>query len=371
MRQDVIINSVSRRVSTPANLLMVVLVGGMFCLFRLLMPPPVSHPVDYLSPFLLLFGHLTLDPVPWQWTGDERGRANLGRGFVQALLFDAAWISLVLVCLHLVSQQGPLHHPEAFAPPLESPHLPLGPMPPRPLHHGPWRPFFMAFTLGLVNLAFGLAYGWVSAEKEATEERERATAGLLRQAQAKALQNQLEPHVLYNALNGLAELVHEDPLAAEEAIAKLADLYRMLTVHGNQAAVPLGLERTLVEAYLDMEQMRLGERLEVTWNWPGWADPVLAPPLLLLPLVENAIKHGIGPADVGGRVEIACAREGAAVRLEVRNTGAALGAEARRGVGLGNLEQRLALRPELAGRFDLGAREGWTEAVVQWIPEAG
>jgi two-component sensor histidine kinase len=369
MRQEVIIRSVLRRVGTPANLLMVGLLGGMFCLIPLLTRFPEPGVAELVLPFLLLFGHLALAPVPWQWTGDDRDRAGLGRGIIQALVFDLAWIALVLASMHLLGDPGP---------PRLQPEFPHGPPPPffspqagPPAAHLLIRhPFMRGLGIGSINLAFGLAYGWVCAEKEATEARELQTAELLRQAQAKALQNQLEPHVLYNALNGLAELVHEDPLAAEEAIAKLADLYRMLTVHGNQARVRLGLERALVEAYLDMEQMRFGERLQVSWNWPGWADDITAPPLFLLPLVENAIKHGIGPAEAGGQVVITCLREGPAIRLVVENTGAPLEPESRRGVGLGNLEHRMALQTERSGRFTLAARGGWTEATVQFIPEA-
>jgi two-component system sensor histidine kinase AlgZ len=236
-----------------------------------------------------------------------------------------------------------------------------------PVHRG--QPFRPGLVLGLLNLGFGVAFGWVYAAKEATEARELRTAGLLRQSQARELQNQLEPHVLYNALNGLAELVHEDPLAAEEMIAKLADLYRMLTLHGDEGLIRLEQERRLVEAYLDMEQMRLGDRLQVRWNWPDWADALLLPPFFLLPMVENAIKHGISPSEAGGQVVIACVRAGAVVQLRVENSGSPL-REGRRGVGLGNLETRLGLWTEIAGSFTLDGREGWTTAAVAWKTEA-
>jgi LytS/YehU family sensor histidine kinase len=226
---------------------------------------------------------------------------------------------------------------------------PAPPFGPQPFQH---RPFLPGVALGLVNLAFGLAYGWVCAEKEATEARERRTARLLRHSQARALQNQLDPHVLYNALNGLTELVHEDPLAAEEAIVRLADLYRMLTVHGDATVIRLEQERRLVEAYLAMEQMRLGDRLRVEWQWPAWADQLELPPYFLLPLVENAIKHGMGPA----------------VELLVENTGCPFQGRGK-GVGLTNLETRLGLWTELAAGFTLEARGSWTAASVQWLSE--
>jgi hypothetical protein len=282
MRQEIVTTSLLRRVGLPSNLLMAGLVGGVFCLFQLATRMPETRLADSLLPFILLFGHLALAPVPWQWTGDEADRAGLGRGLVQALCFDVVWIGLVLGGMHLLGWQSPPPHP--FPPP------PMAIPGPRPFPGHPFRP---GLGLGMVNLAFAIIYGWVCAAKEATEASERRTAGLLRQAQTRALQNQLEPHVLYNALNGLSELVHEDPLAAEEAIAGLADLYRMLTVHGDAGLIRLERERELVEAYLAMERMRLGDRLKVTWQWPEWADKLPVPPFFLLPLVENAIKHGI------------------------------------------------------------------------------
>ncbi len=180
----------------------------------------------------------------------------------------------------------------------------------------------------------------------------------------------MEPHVLFNALNGLSELVHDDPLAAEEMIARLADLYRMLTRHSEADFVPLLKERLLVEAYLAMEEMRLGERLRVEWLWPAWADAVVLPPLFLQPLVENAIKHGISPCGAGGDLRISCAREGGWVALAVANTGMALGSAPRHGVGLANLEARLNLWMEGAGAFTLAQDGPWTVAEVRWKEKA-
>ena len=361
MRQEIIAKSIVRRVGLPANLLMVGLLGGMFCLFDLATRGPGSGLASALLPFILLFGHLVLAPVPWQWTGDDADRAELGRGFVQALCFDLLWIALVLGCLHLLGWESRQAHPPQP--------WPTQPAPPPPFHQEPFRHWLGPWVgLGLVNLIFGIAYGWVYSAKEATEASERRTAALLRQSQARALQNQLEPHVLYNALNGIAELVHEDPLAAEEAIARLADLYRMLTSHGDAALINLEAERQLVEAYLAMEQMRLGDRLQVNWQWPDWADALRLPPLFLLPLVENAIKHGIAPHEAGGQVVISCERIGDWAQLVVENTGSLRQGE-RHGVGLGNLETRLGLWTEIAGSFMLVQRGPWTVATVKWRPE--
>ena len=352
MRQEIIISSLLKRVRQRPNLMLVVLVGGIFCISRLMADQPGFGLGELVLPFVLLFAHLALSPIPWQWTGNDEVRAGLGRGFVQALCFNTVWIGVLLFGLFLLL--GP---PEARRPP--PPFLP--PMPPM-RHHA----FHPGFGLGLINVAFAVAFGWVFAEKEATEAKERLTAELLRQSKSKALQNQLEPHVLYNALSSLSELVYEDPLAAEEVITRLADLYRMLTVHGKADLIPLGQERKLVEAYLAMEQMRLGERLAVAWNWPGQADGILAPPLFLQPLVENAIKHGVSPSDQGGTIVISCTQSGSQVMLVVENSGSNLREGAARGVGLSNLEARLALWTDVSGTFSLASLAGRTVAKVQW-----
>ncbi|HNX30872.1 MAG TPA: histidine kinase [Holophaga sp.] len=360
MRQEVIRSSLLHRVRQRTNLVLVSLVGGIFCIFRLTADMRGPFLAELVLPFVLLYAHLALSPIPWQWTGDDEPRAGLGRGFLQALVFNAAWIGLAMAGLFLFA--GPPKGGFMDQPPPPPP----GSMPP-PM--GP-RIFRPEWTLGMLNLAFGIIFGWVFAEKEATEARERLTADLLRQSRSKALQNQLEPHVLYNALNSLSELVYEDPLAAEEVIARLADLYRMLTIHGKADRIPLGQERKLVEAYLAMEQMRLGERLAVVWDWPASADEILAPPLFLQPLVENAIKHGISPSDQGGTLVISCVKIGPAVKLSVRNSGCAPREGAPRGVGLGNLESRLQLWTEAAGRFSLGSQDGWTTARIEWTQGA-
>ena len=353
MRQERITPALLKRISDRTNLGLLVMVGGMFCLFRVAFGPPGTGVAELAIPFVLLFAHMALAPLPWQWTGDDAALAGLGRGFLQALVFNLAWVALILAILHLTGPDGP-RPPDLGGP---GPHGPWEPRPPRPGIPG--------LGLALVNVAFAIVFGWLFAQKEATEAREIRTAGLLRQSRARALQNQLEPHVLYNALNGLAELVHEDPLAAEEMIARLADLYRLLTHHGEAEFAPLARERILVEAYLAMETMRLGERLSVEWDWPAWADGVVLPPLLLQPLVENAIKHGISPCEAGGGLRIRLAREGAGLALAVANSGLPLG-PAGPGTGLANLRARLELWPEAGARFSLARDGGWTAATLTW-----
>jgi len=347
VQKALIISSLVRRLHQGANQAMVLIVGGIFCLFRFILGGPPINALELAVPFFLIFAHLCLAPIPWQWTGSDAPRADLPRGLLQAFLFHGLWIGLVIASLLL------------FGPPPPRP-----PFPPPPGEHGGF--LLPVLGMGLINLALATIFGWVLAEKEAVEAREQQQAELLRRSQAQALQNQLEPHVLYNALSGLAELVYEDPLAAEDVITRLADLYRMLSVHGKAEYVSLGEERRLVEAYLAVEQMRLGERLVVSWNWPEEFDPLLLPPLLLQPLVENAIKHGISPMAEGGKVDISCQFSDGVVALQVFNTGRPLGPRRPDRLGLGNLEARLALWPKASGSFQLEAHGEGTLARVLW-----
>ena len=355
MRQEVILPSLVRRLTDRWNGVFVIFLGGMFCILRAMdsYHPPAL--VEYLFPFVLIYLHLALAPVPWQWVGSLGGgpsRISVPQGLLVAVVFNSVWIAVVIIAAHA------LQHPNMQPPPGWPVGFPLPPVRPRMMSP--------AWGLGLINLAFATIVGWVLAEKESMEVRERKTSELLRQSESKALQNQLEPHVLYNALSGLSELIYEDPLAAEEVITQLADLYRMLTYHGKRDRVNLGEERRLVEAYLAMEQMRLAERLKVTWTWPDWADAIAIPPLFLQPLVENAIKHGIGPCDSGGEVLISCSRTEDRIFLKVENTGAPPPDSPGPGIGLGNLQARLVLWAGAEGTFSLTRKGAWSVAVLQW-----
>jgi LytS/YehU family sensor histidine kinase len=230
-----------------------------------------------------------------------------------------------------------------------------------------WRDTGLPAAALLLALLAAVAAGRMMAMREADRRRAEAAHALAAQVQAQALQAQLHPHALFNALSGLTELVHEDPEAAEAALVTLSDFLRRLLRQGACASAPLREERALLNLQLRIAELRLGPRLQVQWEWPDWADDREAPPLLLQPLVENAIRHGIAARTLGGRLRIRVAREDAALLLEVANTGEYL-EPAREGLGLGNLRGRLALL-DPPGALDLRQRGAWTVARVL-IPEA-
>lgn len=223
--------------------------------------------------------------------------------------------------------------------------------------------------MGLMNLPLVLLMGWFLADRERTESSEKTFQRLADEARASALQAQMNPHVLFNALSGLSELVHEDPDAAEEALLELSQMLRLLLHHVSRPLMTLKEERDLIKSYLTVEQIRLGNLLTVTWQWPEWVDPLRYPPLLLMPLVENAIKHGVAQSTLGGQLRIGAEREGDQLLLRVANTGYEQSKTSGHGMGHRNLEERLAiLHPRAA--FHLSREGQWTIAELRLpLPE--
>jgi sensor histidine kinase YesM len=216
-----------------------------------------------------------------------------------------------------------------------------------------------------LNLPFAMILGWFLSGKEGAESTvEEAQEGANR-ARALALQAQLQPHTLYNTLGGLAELVREDPEAAEKGLLDLAEMLRVLTRQAVAWTIPLAQERALLRRYLAIEAIRLGDRLKVQWIWPEWADAIELPPLLLQPLVENAVKHGIAPCPEGGELVVEVRRIGSTLILRVTNTGQPLDPTRGEGTGLSNLRERLGLIPGLGGSLALRPEEGRTLAEVR------
>ncbi len=152
-----------------------------------------------------------------------------------------------------------------------------------------------------------------------------ARAGLAR-ARLQVLQSQLHPHFLFNTLHSIAALVDEDAPTARRLIARLSDLLRTTLEIGEAADVPLEDELDLLERYLDIERVRYGARLGVVWEIAPAARAARVPPLLLQPLVENAIRHGIGPLETGGSIAIRAGIDGAWLQLEIADDGRGLGA---------------------------------------------
>ena len=198
-------------------------------------------------------------------------------------------------------------------------------------------------------------------------ERELRAAELearLSQAQLQALKMQLQPHFLFNTLNTISEMVHEDPAAADRMITALSDLLRSTLDNTGRQHVPLKQELEFLRRYLQIEQTRLGERLAVDMVISPETLDALVPNLILQPIVENAIRHGIAPYAKAGRVTIESRRQDDVLELRVRDTGPGLAdlslQEVGKGIGLANTETRLQqlYGPQFTLRLTTGSEGG-------------
>ena len=160
------------------------------------------------------------------------------------------------------------------------------------------------------------------------------------QAQLLALKQQLNPHFLFNTLNAIATLIGDEPRQAQRMTAKLGEFLRMVLDHTESQQVLLSHELHFIELYLEMEQVRFSDRLTVTYQVSPAALPALIPHLLLQPLVENAVRHGLSAAGLA-QLHIQADRQGGQLVLEVRDSGPGPTPAGPRGVGLTNSEQRL------------------------------
>lgn len=211
------------------------------------------------------------------------------------------------------------------------------------------RVFLFALGLVLYLLAVALHYLVIAFEESRRAELRAVELQVLaRDAELKALRAQINPHFLFNSLNSVAALIGSDPQAARRMSMLLADFFRQSLRLGGRAAIPLADELALVANYLEIERVRFGPRLQVTEAVSDAARGCLVPPLLLQPLVENAVVHGIAELVEGGAVRCEAAVEGGILRIAFENPcdpdrpiGRKSGGA---GVGLANVRARLERR---------------------------
>jgi len=183
------------------------------------------------------------------------------------------------------------------------------------------------------------------AKAEADHERERARAlaadKQLLDAQLRALQAQVEPHFLFNTLANVASLIDSAPDKARLMLTRLIELLRASLAASRATQVDVGRELDLVRAYLDILTIRMGPRLRYSIDAPAQLRAHPLPPLLIQPLVENAIKHGLEPKMQGGSVKVSVRSEGDILLVEVADDGLGFAPATSSGLGLANLRERL------------------------------
>ena len=184
----------------------------------------------------------------------------------------------------------------------------------------------------------------------------------LMEARLKTLEAELHPHFLFNTLHAISTLVHTDPEAADRMISRLSDLLRLTFDRSGAAGVPLTEELEFLQKYLEIEQIRFQDRLAVRFDIEAEALDVEVPRMILQPLVENAIKHGVAPKSGQGLVQISARRTDQHIWIEVRDNGVGLTSKARArftsGVGLSNTRARLDCLYGSKHRLDFTEADG-------------
>lgn len=225
-----------------------------------------------------------------------------------------------------------------------------------------------------VLLAWSALYFGIKHYRDLQAQTARAlkAESLAHQAQLRALRYQLNPHFLFNSLNAVSTLVAQNEnAAANRMIARLSEFLRLTLEGSNAQEVPLAAELDFVKRYLEIEQVRLGDRLEVKLDVSPDSLAVPVPNLILQPLVENAIRHSIAPRESGGRLEIEARCADGMLRLEVRDDGANLAPDLsalRQGVGLSNTRARLNQLYGPSHRFDMRVTAAGGLEVVIGLP---
>lgn len=184
----------------------------------------------------------------------------------------------------------------------------------------------------------------------------------------QVLKMQLQPHFLFNTLNTIAELVHTDPEAADQMITRLGRLLRLSLDQAGHQVVPLRQETDFLRVYIDIEQVRFQDRLQIVWDLAPDTLEAGVPTLLWQPVLENAIRHGVTPLAGRGRIVIASSRQGDDLVLEIRDNGRGLpaGGIPHEGVGLRNLRERVDQLYGARARFTLApALGGGTTATLR------
>lgn len=323
-----------------------------------------------LTPITLWLAHrLPIGPGTWRWTILLHLLAALALVTLTESAMSALSLRKELLAPPPGRERG--RDPDRESRPRREDRGPGGP-------HSPWFRLFDRARMGVPIYWMLVAAAHARAHQRRSLERERRALlaeAHLAEARLAALQAQLNPHFLFNTLNTIAELVYENPPAAEATITSLSDLLRAALAAQQRREVPLREEIKLVERYGAIQQMRFTDRLEVRYEIDPAALDLAVPTLLLQPLVENAVIHGVAPGRTRGTVFVRARATADRLELSVADTGPGRGAPAggegaelrfTEGVGLGNTRARLAALYGEQHRLTLGrAAEGGVSVTIE------
>ena len=219
------------------------------------------------------------------------------------------------------------------------------------------------FVFGIVAIvvlmaALGLRYGYVHVQWRLQVEAQART-------EVDALTARIRPHFLFNSMNTIAGLIHEDADVAEQVIEDLSDLFRAALAAGERTH-PLARELELCRRYLAIEALRLGERLRIEWDVDAAPGDFLLPPLLLQPLVENAVYHGIQPLPEGGVLRVSATRQAHRFSIRIENPRPLQPRPGGHGMAQENVRRRLHLAFATRASLEVDERAGYYGVTVHF-----
>jgi len=290
-------------------------------------------------PLALFFAFLSLAPRPMCRVlpiGSQAALKIIGNHLAAGVVAGLIWIVLAKGLAALLGHYLFPHLDERFSPQL---------------------PLLFGFGVLLYLLAVAMHYVLLTVEssKEA-ETREQEALTLARESELKALKAQINPHFLFNSLNSISALATVDGERARDMCIKLSDFLRTTLKLGEKQRITLADELALARAYLDVERVRFGARLRIEIDADSACDHCIVPSLVLQPLVENAVKHGIAGLVDGGTIRISAHCGAGRLQLEISNEfDRESPAPTRHGLGLRNVRDRLRAIYENTARLDASA----------------
>lgn len=234
-----------------------------------------------------------------------------------------------------------------------------------PAEFDPSKPFsfgFYIFSLGIGGAITYIFYSWdrfKSVREAAKKERvsRLASEKAVIESNLRLLQAQIEPHFLFNTLSNILSLIDTDPAKGKSMLLDLNNYLRTSLSRTLPETTTLGQEIEAVRTYLNIQKIRLGDRMNFTIDVPGTLTKHPFPPMLLQPLVENSVKHGLEPDEKGGEISINIHEEGESIRIEVVDTGLGFTSFNTPGVGIANVRERIKLIYGERGRLIMEANK--------------
>ena len=234
--------------------------------------------------------------------------------------------------------------------------------------------FILAITFGsVISYLFYSRYRLRASEEVIQQERIKRLSSEKEalEANLRLLQAQIEPHFLFNTLSNVLSLIDTDPANGKSMLVDLIHYMRTSLSRTLPEATTLDQELNMIKAYLNIQKIRMGERLRFTIELPEAVRQHPFPPMLLQPLVENAVKHGLEPAIEGGEITIKVVEENSLIRIEVQDTGNGFSSYETAGVGITNVKERIRLLYGDKGRLILQANDPHGVKAIIEVPKHG